>query len=304
MHLTIPKNRTMINYLRHMAVFVKVVDQGAFRAAAKELGVAPSRVSQTVSDLEQYLGVTLFYRTTRKLFLTNEGQRFYAHVVNITKSAELGVNELNSRAQDLMGELKISLPAFLASSTISTALAEFAQRYPKVSFMLNYTDQKVDIVKEGLDLCIRAGWLQDSAMMSRRLGESRRFLVASKVYVDARPPAKRPADLADWDWVHFTMRHNSTEFVSKKGEVESVTENSRVTVNSAGALMHFVTQNLGLSILPEHLVTQGIKSGELVHVLPSWEIKPLGIYALWPDASRRENLTVQLVRFLAEQDLS
>ena len=85
----------MINYLRHMAVFVKVVDEGAFRAAARELGVAPSRVSETVSDLEQYLGVTLFYRTTRKLFLTNEGQRFYAHVVNITKSAELGVNAVS-----------------------------------------------------------------------------------------------------------------------------------------------------------------------------------------------------------------
>lgn len=294
----------MINYLRHMAVFVKVVDEGAFRAAARELGVAPSRVSETVSDLEQYLGVTLFYRTTRKLFLTNEGQRFYAHVVNITKSAELGVNELNSRTQYLIGELKVSLPAFLASSALSSAIAEFAHQYPKVSLHINYTDTKVDILKEGLDMCIRAGWLQDSSMMSRKLGESRRFLVAGKAYVDARPLAKHPSDLADWDWVHFSMRNTTTEFVSKKGDVASVTEKTRIKLNSAGALLHFVEQNLGLSILPEHLVTQGIKSGELVHVLPQWEIKPLGIYALWPDASRRENLTLQLVRFLAERDLS
>lgn len=294
----------MINYLRHMAVFVKVVDEGAFRAAARELGVAPSRVSETVSDLEQYLGVTLFYRTTRKLFLTNEGQRFYAHVVNITKSAELGVNELNSRTQDLIGELKVSLPAFLASSALSSAIAEFAHQYPKVSLHINYTDTKVDILKEGLDMCIRAGWLQDSSMMSRKLGESRRFLVAGKAYVDARPLAKHPSDLVDWDWVHFSMRNTTTEFVSKKGDVASVTEKTRIKLNSAGALLHFVEQNLGLTILPEHLVTQGIKSGELVHVLPQWEIKPLGIYALWPDASRRENLTLQLVRFLAERDLS
>jgi DNA-binding transcriptional LysR family regulator len=294
----------MINYLRHMAVFVKVVDEGAFRAAARELGVAPSRVSETVSDLEQYLGVTLFYRTTRKLFLTNEGQRFYAHVVNITKNAELGVNELNSRTQDLIGELKVSLPAFLASSALSSAIAEFAHQYPKVSLHINYTDTKVDILKEGLDMCIRAGWLQDSSMMSRKLGESRRFLVAGKAYVDARPLAKYPSDLADWDWVHFSMRNTTTEFVSKKGDVASVTEKTRIKLNSAGALLHFVEQNLGLTILPEHLVTQGIKSGELVHVLPQWEIKPLGIYALWPDASRRENLTLQLVRFLAERDLS
>ena len=100
------------------------------------------------------------------------------------------------------------------------------------------------------------------------------------------------------------MRNTTTEFVSKKGDVASVTEKTRIKLNSAGALLHFVEQNLGLTILPEHLVTQGIKSGELVHVLPQWEIKPLGIYALWPDASRRENLTLQLVRFLAERDLS
>ena len=294
----------MINYLRHMAVFVKVVDEGAFRAAARELGIAPSRVSQTVSDPEKYLGVTLFYRTTRKLFLTDEGQKFYAHVANITKSAELGLNELNTRSQELIGELKISLPAFLASSAVSSAIAEFARQYPKVALSLNYTDQKVDILKEGLDLCIRAGWLEDSSMMSRRLGESRRFLVAGKAYCDARPSPKHPSDLKNWDWVHFDMRSRSTEFYSKEGDTVTISGNSRVSMNSAGALRHFVDQNLGLTILPEHLVAQEIKSGNLVHVLPNWEIKPLGLYALWPDTSRRENLTLQLVRFLAERDLS
>jgi len=101
-----------------MAIFAKVVAGGSFRIAAKELGIAPSRVSHSVSDLEQFLGVTLLHRTTRKLSLTPEGEKFYAHVENITKHAEAGLNEINSVGDEPIGSLKISLPAFLASSEI------------------------------------------------------------------------------------------------------------------------------------------------------------------------------------------
>ncbi|XPF95978.1 LysR family transcriptional regulator [Colwellia sp. RE-S-Sl-9] len=292
----------MINYLRHMAVFAMVVDEGSFRKAAKNLGLAPSRVSQTVSDLEKYLDVTLLNRTTRKLFLTNEGRNFYAHVVEITRNAEAGLNELQTLSQKHIGKLKISLPAFLTSSIISSGIAEFARQHPKVSLSLSYTDQRVDIINEGLDLSIRVGWLEDSSMMSRKLGESKRFLVASKEYVKNRATPKHPSDLKMWDWVRFEMRSSTVDFTSPSGEKVSISENARVSVNSANALLYFASQDLGLTILPEHLVEEQIKSGEFVHVLPEWELKPMGYYAVWPDKSRRENLTLMLVRFLAEQN--
>lgn len=285
-----------------MAVFAMVVDEGSFRTAAKNLGLAPSRVSQTVSDLEKYLDVTLLNRTTRKLFLTNEGRKFYAHVVEITRNAEAGLNELQTLSQKHIGELKISLPAFLTSSVISNGIAEFAKQYPKVLLSLSYTDQRVDILNEGLDLSIRVGWLEDSSMMSRKLGESKRFLVASKAYIKGRAVPKHPSDLKSWDWIRFEMRSSTIDFISPSGEKVSISENSRVSVNSANALSYFTSQDLGLTILPEHLVEEQIKSGEFVHVLPEWELKSMGYYAVWPDKSRRENLTLMLVRFLAEQN--
>ncbi|WP_370980264.1 LysR family transcriptional regulator [Agaribacterium sp. ZY112] len=295
----------MINHLRHMAVFARVVDEGSFRLAAKELGLAPSRVSQTVSDLERYLGVTLLHRSTRKLVLTSEGRRFYGHVVNAIRSAEAGLNELNAQSQAPVGELKISLPAFLASSTISTAISEFAQLHPKVSFSLNYTDQVMDILSEGLDLSIRVGWLEDSSLMARKLGESKRLLVASKRYVETKPLATHPLDLQDWDWVRFHMRPSTVEFTSStSGETVTITESARIGVNSAEAMRHFSSQDMGLSILPEHLVQSRINSGEFVHVLPEWSLKSLGYYAVWPDKSRRENLTLMFVRFLADYGVS
>jgi DNA-binding transcriptional LysR family regulator len=290
----------MINYLRHMAIFAAVVDEGTFRAAAKSLGLAPSRISHTLSDLEAYLGVTLFYRTTRKLVLTSEGRQFYAHVAEMMGNAEAGLNALNALSLEPMGELKISLPAFLGTSAISSAIGVFAQQHPKVSLSLIYTDQVMDMLNEGLDLSIRVGWLKDSSMMARKLGESRRLLVASKDYVQARPTPKHPSDLKEWDWIRFHMRSNSVDFVSASGEAVSVSENARISTNSAEALKNCARQHLGLTILPEQLVTEYIKTGELVNVLPQWELKPLGYYAVWPNKSRRENLTLLLVRFLAE----
>lgn len=293
----------MVNYLRHMAIFAIVVDEGSFRSAAKNLGLAPSRISETVSDLEKYLNVTLLNRSTRKLSLTNEGRKFYAHVANITRNAEAGLNELNTLAQKHIGELKISLPAFLTSSVISNTIAEFAHQHPKVGLSLSYTDQRMDIINEGLDLSIRVGWLEDSSMMSRKIGESRRLLVASKEYAKARPVPKHPSDLKNWDWIHFEMRPNTIDFTSTSGEKVSIAEHSRISVNSANALQYFASQNLGLTILPEHLVAEQLKTGEFVHVLPEWKLKSMGYYAVWPDKSRRENLTLILVRFLAERCL-
>ncbi|ASM52303.1 hypothetical protein PESP_b0792 [Pseudoalteromonas espejiana DSM 9414] len=178
-----------------MAIFSKVVAASSFRIAAKELGIAPSRVSHSVSDLEQFLGVTLLHRTTRKLSLTPEGEKFYTHVENITKHAEAGLNEINSVGDEPIGTLKISLPAFLASSEISAAIAEFVQIYPKVNLSLNYTDQVVNIMDEGLDLSIRVGWLADSSLMARKIGESKRLLVASSTYAKKHKIPEHPNDL-------------------------------------------------------------------------------------------------------------
>lgn len=284
-----------------MAVFARVVDEGSFRRAAKTLDLAPSRTSQTVADLEPYLGVTLLYRTTRKLVLTNEGRKFYGHVVEVIRNAEAGLNELNALSQQHIGALRVSLPVFLTSSSVSTGIAEFAKLYPKVSLSLTFNDHIVDILNEGIDVSIRVGWLQDSTMMARKLFEGRRLLVASKTYMKTRETPIHPNDLLSWDWIKFDIRSSSVEFESATGEKVSVAENTRFSVNSADALANFAKQNLGLAYVPEHIVADDIETGELVHVLPEWKLKPLGYYAVWPNKSRRENLTLLLVRFLADR---
>lgn len=292
----------MINHLRHMAVFARVVDQGTFRAAAKDLNIAPSRVSQTVSDLEQHLGVTLFHRTTRKLVLTYEGKQFYTHISEMIHSAESGLNVLNALSEKPVGKLRITLPGFLEGPPLSTAIAGFLETHPDVSLCLQYTDQVLNILDESLDVCIRAGvgGIDDSAMMSRKLGETKRILISSKTYLHNRPTPKHPAELQDWDWISFQMRPNILEFFSASGEKASVSESSRISVSSVNALKHFINEGIGITIVSENIVQNELKAGDFVHVLPQWKVIPLEYYAIWPDKSRRENLTMTFVRYIAE----
>lgn len=281
-----------------MAVFATVVDKGTFRAAAQAIGVAPSRVSETVSELENFLGVTLLYRTTRKIALTNEGRLFYARVAEMLRSAETGLNELNALSQEPVGALRASIPAFMSSSSVSTAIAEFSRQHPQVALSLAFTDHQVDLLGDGFDVNIRVGWLDDSTMMSRKLGGSARALVTGAEYAATRPPPKHPTDLEDWDWVRYRHRSDYTRMTGPEGEEVKILGQARLEVDSVDALYHFACQNLGTTILPEHLAARGEADGRLIRLFPKWQLMPLGIFAVWPDASRRENLTLLFVRFL------
>ncbi|MCK0121579.1 LysR family transcriptional regulator [Loktanella sp. F6476L] len=291
----------MINHLKHMAVFARVVDKGSFRAAAQDLGVAPSRVSQTITDLESYLGTTLLYRTTRKLALTGEGRTLYRRVTEMLRSAEAGFNEINANTNDPVGALRVSVPAFLAMSDLSTAMANFIKRYPNVALSLYYNDRKVEIIENGFDLAIKAGSLADSAMMSRKLGAIPRALVAGVEYAAARPVPQRPRDLEDWDWIQYQQRSDTVDLLSEKGKMEKVGGQSQIEVDSVNALYHFAQQNVGTTVLTENLAAQGVASGALVRLLPKWRPPDIDLHAVWPDSSRRENLTLLFVRFLADE---
>lgn len=293
----------MIDHLKQMAIFARVVDEGSFRAAAKDIGLSPSRISETVSDLEAYLGVTLLNRTTRKIALTNEGRMFYARVVEMLRSAETGLNELNALSLDPVGALRISLPAFLAGGPLTSAIASFTKLHPNVAFSVVYSDNRLGLVEDGFDMNIRVGWLDDSSMMSRKLGDGQRVLVAGTGYAANRPTPQHPRDLEDWDWIRYANRADTTPFTGPNGEEESVTGNAQIEVDSVDAVYYLALQDAGVTILPSFLAERGEKAGQLVRLLPDWKLRPVGIYAVWPDKSRRESLTLLFVRYLAEQGI-
>ncbi|CAN0605020.1 unnamed protein product, partial [Ectocarpus sp. 12 AP-2014] len=135
----------------------------------------------------------------------------------------------------------------------------------------------------------------------RKLADGQRYLVAGTDYAQSHKPPERPSDLEDWDWIRYSQRSDTTEFTSPKGRREKVTGKAQIEVDSIDAVYHFATKNMGATVLPSFLAERGIASGELVRLIPDWTLRPLGIYAVWPDKSRRESLTLLFVRFLADQ---
>ncbi len=291
---------TMIDKLRSIAIFATVVDQGTFRAAAGHLGLAPSRISETVSELERDLGVTLLYRSTRHLSLTDDGRVLYLKAQNMLEAVQHGLDAINASTEAPVGSLRVTLPAFCSQTGLMDAVAAYAQAHPRVRLFLEFTDSPRDLIKEGFDVGIRAGWLKDSGLHTRNIGYADRLLVASPGYIAGRAAPKRAEDLQDWDWIRFAMRPDQTDLTSGDGETVSVAGRSTLTVTSADALYEFAARGLGVTAIPENLACRGFERGDLQHVLPDWSLRPLGLHAVWPDVSRRENLTLRFVRFLAE----
>ncbi|MEM6988786.1 MAG: LysR family transcriptional regulator [Pseudomonadota bacterium] len=292
----------MIEKLRSIAIFSTVVDQGTFKAAATQLGLAPSRVSEAVSELEKNLGVTLLYRSTRRLALTHEGRLLHDKAQQMLRAAESGLDAINPSSTEPTGELRITAPAFVTQTALMDAFAEFAKAHPRVGLHFDFTDHARDLIRDGFDIAIRAGWLEDSDLLARNIGQVNRLLVASPDYVAARPAVEHPSDLESWDWVRFTMRSNTTELTAPDGTAVSVKGQSAMAVNSADALYEFCVRGLGVSAIPENLAKRGFAQGDLVEVLPDWSLRQLGLHAVWPDQSRRENLTLSFVRYMAESD--
>lgn len=290
----------MIDKLRSIAVFSTVVEQGTFRAAAQHLGLAPSRVSETVSTLEKDLGVTLLYRSTRQLSLTLEGRVLHEKAQEMLASAEAGLDAITFSSVDPQGALRVTAPAFVTQTALMSRFASFAKAYPRVNLRLDFSDAQRDLIRDGFDVAIRAGWLEDSEFLTRKIGVAERYLTASVDYVAERGMPEHPRDLEAWDWIRFDVRPDQTELISKNGEIEVVTGQSHIRVNSADALYQFVVRGLGVTAIPEDLACRGFDRGELTHVLPDWKLKSLGLYAVWPDHSRRESLVTLFTRFLAD----
>ncbi|MEM9969764.1 MAG: LysR family transcriptional regulator [Pseudomonadota bacterium] len=291
----------MIDKLRAIAIFSTVVDQGTFRAAALHLGLGPSRVSETVSELEKELGVTLLYRSTRQLSLTHEGRVLHEKAQEMLSTVESGLDAINPTSSDPQGALRVTAPAFVTQTGLMDDFASFARMYPKIDLLFDFSDAPRDLIGDGYDVSIRAGWLEDSELMTRNIGQAGRLLVASPDCVEHHGTPSHPADLEAWNWIRFTVRPNQTELTHESGEVVIVTGKSHVSVNSADSLYEFAARGLGVTAIPENLACRGFARGELVHILPEWSLKSLGFHAVWPDQSRRENLTTLFVRHLAQK---
>lgn len=289
----------MFNELRQMAIFAKTIDHGSFRAAAKDMNLSPSVVSQQIASLENRLGTALLYRSTRNLSLTSDGERLLASAHKMLEAAEQGMEEISERTLNPSGELRITMPAVLAHSSLIAQLSDFLKQYPKVDLFLDFSDTRKNLIGDGFDIAIRMGWLEDSSFIARKLQYTNRKLVAATSYLKEHNKPEHPKDLEKLDWVELAAVQGKKE-IFRNGERKSIVlkSGSRIIVNDAHALYEFARSGAGLAIVPEFLAEEDVKSGMMEYVLPDWHPEDLGIYAVWPQNATKNSLTKMLVDYL------
>lgn len=290
----------MLDHLRQIAIFARTAELGSFRKAADAFQLSPSVVSHHISTLEQQLNVALFYRSTRKLSLTTDGEKLLASAQMMVNSAEDFIGIVSNESFRLIGQLKVTLPAVMANSQLVDRIGSFGKENPSVKLILDFTDTERDIVQDGIDLAIRMGWPRDSALKARKLSNVDRVLVASASYLDSRPVPKTPKDLDEWNWIQLSPVGINYVFKNSRGKQITVKAKSQLLVNNAYALLRLIKNGNGLGVLPSFLVKKSIGNGGLQPVLKNWQINPIETYAVWPGNAPKNGLTKRLVDFIVE----
>jgi len=290
----------MINHLRSIYIFNKAVETGSFRATAKAVGLSPSVVSYHISRLEKECSVALFYRSTRHLTLTLEGQRIFEKVQPLIRSVENELDILSSGAEQPVGELKITAPSGFSRGFITRQIARFSNQYPDIKLSISYSDRHEDIIANGIDLAIRGGAMKDSNLMSRKLFTLERKLVASPEFVAGMKPLKTPRDLQNIKWIWHEVTPNYRIFKHIKSQKsQKVKLTPGMVVDNGDALCNMALEGLGFITLPTYLMSEFILSGKLLEILPEWKLDPFEIYAVWPGNSPRTGITNRFVDYLA-----
>ena len=292
----------MLDQLRQMAIFAKTVDHGSFRAAARELNISPSVVSHHIAQLEERLGTALLYRSTRKLSLTEDGRRLLGKARAMIEAAENGLEAVAQRGQQPSGVLHVTLPAVLAQSVLVERIAAFSEAYPRVRLNLDFSDTRREVIGGGIDVALRMGWLEDSALKVRKLYDARRILIAAPSYLESRPAPRSPRDLEEWDWLELSSVKLRPDFEHPKRQTIRIRPTPRVQVNDAFAMYQLARAGAGLAILPENLAEADLKTGSIVNLMPEWQHHSVGVYAVWPPNAPKEGLSARFVAALAAKD--
>lgn len=264
-----------------MRTLVAAVDGGSLSAASRALGVPLPTVSRRVSDLEAYLGAQLVVRTSRKLLLTDVGTGYVATCRQILDELDDAERLATGEYRTPRGALVITAPVLFGRLHVEPVVLDFLQAYPDISVRLTLADYFIDIVENRIDLAVRIGAMADSGLVAKRLGAVRWVVCASPAYLAARGQPLTPDQLAEHDCIGFERLHtpSSWSFV-EDGQLRSRAVSSRLSVNTASAVIDAALAGAGLIRVLSYQVEQAIACGQLVEVLGAFGTDPLPVHAV------------------------
>lgn len=279
------------------AIFVRVVEAGSLRAAARNLGMPKSSVSRRLAALEQDLGVRLLQRTTRRLSLTDAGTAYLRGATQALSALSEAADTARNLHAEPKGALRVTAPVSFGTQVAPGLVSRFLQRYPEVSLTLELTDRFVDLVTEGFDVAVRAGVLPDSSLIAYRLATAQIVTAASPRYLAAHGTPRAPDDVSDHACLlHGTSTTGRWSFLEKRS-LRNVTVHGRFASTSFALLARAAEEGYGLVRLPLLAASASLESGALVRVLERFDPPEVAMHAVVPS---RQHVPAKVRAFIEE----
>jgi DNA-binding transcriptional LysR family regulator len=272
-----------------LAIFAKVVELRSFAAAAGELALSKATVSKAVSRLEQRLGARLFNRTSRRLALTDAGQKLSERAARLLADGEAAENEALAQSATPRGLVRFAVPMTFGVSKVAPILPEFLEAYPDVAIDLHLSDAMVDLIGDGFDAGLRIASLPDSSLIARRLCAMPRYTVASPAYLRRHGRPTHPMHLARHRCLGYAYLSTPDvwHYTNNAGEQVSVRPAGPLRVNNGEALMPALLAGLGIADLPDFIVGDAVASGEVEVILKGWKQAEGAVHLVTPPGGPR-----------------
>ncbi|NYT37208.1 LysR family transcriptional regulator [Allopusillimonas soli] len=280
-----------------LQIFRHVAELNSFAQAGRLLGLSPAAISKNIAELEARLGTRLISRSTRRMALTEEGTLYLRHVVQALDALSEGERALCAIRGGPAGTLRVSAPMTVTLTRLSTALPGFLASYPDLKLDLNLDDRRVDIVREGFDMAIRASDnLEDSSLVARKLAVMPHIVCAAPSYFDAHGTPTTPSDLKTHNCVRFSLSgHADSWRFSQGGRIEHIAITPRYSVTSSLAVRDALREGFGISLIPRPYVEDDLAAGRLLTALEDWQTVDTTLYAVYPS---RQHLAPKIQVFL------
>lgn len=264
-----------------LALFARVVESRSFTEAARRSGIAKSAVSRRISLLEQRLGVQLLRRTTRSLFVTAEGARFYEHCAQVLASARAAEGSIAGAEAVARGRVRVSAPVTFAQMHLVWAVAAFLREHPEVEVQLATDDRLVDVVEGGFDLVVRISRLRDASFVAKPLATDRLVVVGAPRYLQEHGRPEHPEELVHHECLHYELVSRPAEwrFRGRTGGTPIPVRGSFSSTDGT-VLRQAALAGVGLAVLPWFMVAPDVRDGRLELVLDGQRRAEIGVFAV------------------------
>lgn len=285
-----------------LSAFVHVFESGSFSAAARRMGTTQPTISKRIASLEEEFETNLFFRSTRQLMPTEEASRIYETARAILEMYDQAQASTRGVTTQAAGTLCISIPSSLGRSLLMPIVGNFMRLHPNLSLDIRFSEHRVNLIEEGVELALRIGDMTDSSLRARALGRVPRFAVASPVYLERHPAHETVEDLQSHHCIGYSRFGDVSQWVFESELGRHVAKiDCSINMDDADGMLSAVLEGLGIAILPGWLVTPHLATGQLRIVLPENTVPSLPLHAVYPEVGQLSIRARRFLDYLAEQ---